>query len=224
MPPGTKPRLVACKLMTTLLILTTLAIFLSTWFLFKKPKTKSLEKVLAFIHFALLLLLVLTIALLMQNLRFAGQFTNTLIAVAFLISGIILFGMTTSKIVKIYSGLIAIPVFLTEVSLLFGATPLLLPAMVAFLMFAPPRQKEPINSQYNLRVHQGGIMAPPNLFYLTQRKGLLDRQFLLTSSAEHFDNISKLEVVSFTKEMHVICKIYGESKHEFTVDTLQASR
>jgi hypothetical protein len=208
--------------MTTLLIITTISILLSTFWLFKKPKTKYLEKTVTKIHFTFLGLTILTIAFLFQDLRFIGQYTNSIIGLTFLTTGIILFGLTTSKIIKVYSGLIAIPTLLTEVSLLFGGSPLILPALVGYLMFAAPLKKEKINDQYNLEIHEGGLMAPPNLFYLTKQANFVfDKQIRLTSSSEHFSKISKLEVVNFQENESIVCKIYiDDTKNEFSIDTL----
>ncbi len=209
--------------MTTLITITTLSILLSSFWFFKKPNTKLLEKYVATIHFTFLGLTILTIAFLFQGLRFIGQYTNSTIGLIFLTSGIILFGLTTSKVVKVYSGLIAIPTLLTEISLLFGGSALLLPALIGYLMFAAPLKKEKINNRYNLEIHEGGIMAPPNLFYLTKRISLIfDEQIHLTSS-EHFSDISKLDIVSFKENENVVCKIYTNS-NDFTIDTLQYTK
>jgi hypothetical protein len=129
--------------------------------------------------------------------------------------------LTTSKVIKVYCGLIAIPALLTEVSLLFGATPFLLPALVVYLIFAPPRQQEKINDNYNLTIHEGGLMAPPNLFYLSKRQGLFAREIPLSKSNEYYKPISGLEVISFSEGKSIICKIYGGNENAFTIDTLQ---
>ncbi|HEY0066172.1 MAG TPA: hypothetical protein VGB46_02380 [Flavisolibacter sp.] len=210
--------------MTVLLILTTVSFLLSAWFLSRKQKPKSLESVVVIIHFTALLLFVITVVLLSQNLRFAGQCTNSLIAVAFLVSGIILFGLTTSKIIKVYSGLIAIPALLAEVSLLLGVTPVSFLAVIVFLMFAPPRHKERVNDTYSLEVRQGGLMASPNRFSLLQRKGLFDKEIPLSKSNEYYKDISRLEVISFVEDKHIVCKIYGGNENAFTIDTLQYER
>ena len=168
-------------------------------------------------------LAILTMAFLFQGFRFIGQYTNSIIGLIFLTSGIILFGLTTSKVIKVYSGLIAIPTLLTEISLLFGGSALLLPALIGYLMFAAPIKKEKINERYNLEIHQGGIMVPPNLFYLTKQTSLiLEEQIHLTSS-EHFSDISKIEIVSFKENENIVCKIYT-SLNTFTIDTLQYSK
>ncbi|MBN8666125.1 MAG: hypothetical protein J0M30_01395 [Chitinophagales bacterium] len=181
-----------------------------------------LEKTITKIHFIFLGLAILTIYLLVNQLRFVGQYTNSMIGLTFLSSGIILFGLTTSKLIKIYSGLIAIPALLTEISLLFGATPFVLPALIGYLMFAAPLKKEKVNDRYNFEIHEGGIMAPPNHFYLTRQTCFIfDKQIRLTPSLEHFSEISKVEVIGFKENEIVICKIYIEDKNEFSVDTLQ---
>jgi hypothetical protein len=208
--------------MRLVVIVITLSIFISGWFLFKKPKTKSLEKVIAKLHFLFLLLFVVTVALIFQRLHFAGQYTNTFIAVVFLISGIILFGTTTSKIIKVYSGLIAIPAVLTEISLLFGPNPLIFFGLIAYLMFAPPRLKKKINNHYNLEIRRGGFLAPPNLFYLVRSQGILDKHIPLTSSVQ-FEEVTKFEVISFKENEHVVCNIYTTGRSAFTVDTLKYS-
>ena len=197
--------------MTTLLIITTISILLSAFWLFKKPKTKYFEKTITKVHFIFLGLAILTIWLLVEDLSFIGQYTNSIIGLTFFTSGIILFGLTTSKFVKVYSGLIAIPTFLTEISLLFGGSPLILPALIAYLMFAAPLKKEKVNDKYNLEIHEGGIMAPPNHFYLTKRTNFIfDKQIRLTPSLEHFSKISKLEVISFKENENIVCKIYSD--------------
>jgi hypothetical protein len=207
--------------MTTLLILAALSFLLSAWLLFRKKKRKSLERIVAIVHFTALALFVITVALLFQDRRFAGQYTNSVVAVVFLMSGIILFGAATSRIIKVYSGFIAIPALLAEVSLLLGPTPISFLALSVFLMFAPPRLKTKINDSYNLEVRQGGLMAPPNRFALSQRNGLLDKEIPLSKSNEYFNEISGVEVVGFVEEEYVVCKIYGGKGNAFTIDTLQ---
>lgn len=222
MPQQRQALFVACKLMTTLLIITTISILLSAFWFFKKPKTKYLEKTITKIHFISLGVSILTIWLLVKELRFVGQYTNSIIGLTFLTSGIILFGLTTSKLLKVYSGLIAIPALLTEISLLFGATPFVLPALIGYLMFAAPLKKEKVNDKYNFEIHEGGIMAPPNHFYLTRQTSFIfDKQIRLTPSIEHFSKISKIEVIGFKENEIVVCKIYSDDKNEFSVDTLR---
>ena len=221
-PQQSQAFFVACKLMTTLLIITTISILLSAFWFFKKPKTKYLERTITKVHFIFLGLAILTIWLLVNELRFVGQYTNSMIGRIFLTSGIILFGLTTSKFIKIYSGLIAIPALLTEISLLFGATPFVLPALIGYLMFAAPLKKEKVNDKYNFEIHEGGIMALPNHFYLTKQTSFIfDKQIRLTPSLEHLSKISKIEVVSFKENENIVCKIYNDDTNEFSVDTLR---
>jgi hypothetical protein len=212
--------------MTSLIIITTISILFASIWLLKKPKTKYLENILRKIHFAFLTLAILTIGLLVGRLRFFGLFTNSAIGLIFLTSGILLFGLTTSKIIKIYTGLIAIPTLVTEISfLLFGISPFLFPAFIGYFMFAAPIKKEKINDKYSVEIYQGGPFAPPNIFYLTKRTSVIfDRQIRLESS-ENFLNISKFEVIGFKENENVTCKIYIEGNPDnYIVDTLQYSK
>ena len=200
----------------------TISILLSAFWFFKKPKTKYLEKTIIKVHFMFLALAIFTIWLLVKDLRFIGQYTNSIIGLTFLTSGIILFGLTTSKFIKVYSGLFAIPALLTEISLLFGATGFLLPVLIGYLMFAAPLKKEKVNDKFNLEIHEGGIMAPPNHFYLTKRTNFIfDKQIILIPSLEHYSEISKLEIISFKENENIVCKIYSvDIKSEISIDTL----
>ena len=207
--------------MKTLLITTIISILLSTFWLFKKPKTNYLENTVAKIHFVFLILAILTIWLLVNELRFIGQYTNSTIGLIFLSSGIILFGLTTSEFINAYSRLIAIPTLLIEILLLLGVKPFIIPALIGYLLFAGPLKKVKINDKYNLEVHEGGLMSPPNLFYLTKQTSLIfDKQIRLAPSYEHLSKISKLEVISFKENENVVCKVYSGDKSEFSVDTL----
>ena len=88
-------------------------------------------------------------------------------------------------------------------------------------MFAAPVKKEKINDLYNLAIHHGGLLAPPNLFFLTKRTGLIfDKQFHLSSS-ENFSKISKLEILGFKENESIICRIYMDNNKKVIVDTLQ---
>lgn len=208
--------------MTTLTTITAISILLSTFWLFKKPKTKLLEKYLTKIHFIFLGLAVLVIVLLLEGLRFIGQYTNSIIGVTFLSSGILLFGLTTAKNIKVYSRLIAIPALLIEISVLVGGSPLLIPALIGYSMFAPPQKQQKVNDKYNIEIHQGVLLAPPNLFYLTKRTALIfDKRIRLTAS-ERAADISKIEIISFTENENVVCKFYNSgSPPDFYIDTLR---
>lgn len=202
-------------------IIATFSLLLSAYWLFKKPNDKKIESYLTKIHFLLLGLTMFTIGLLFGGFRFIGQYTNSITGLLFLSSGILLFGLTTSRGVRTYSSLIAIPSLLIELSILFGGSPLLIPALVGYAMFAPPLKKEKVNHEYNIEVHQGVLLAPPNLFYLTKQTAFIfDKQIRLNTS-EHPPTISKLVVVSFIENENVVCKIYtGDNSENFSIDTL----
>ena len=207
--------------MKTLLTITTISVLLSIFWLFKKPKTTYSEKILTKIHFLFLGLTILTLYFIFQRLRFVGQYTNSIIGLTFLTSGILLFGLTTSKTIKFYSGLIVIPTLLTQLSLLIGNSPLLLPALIGYLIFAAPLKKEKVNEKYNFEIHEGAIMVL-NLFYLTKRTSFIfDKQIRLTSSLEHFSKITKVEVISFKENENIVCRIYNDDINKNFVDTLR---
>ena len=211
--------------MTTLITITTLSILLSAFLLFKKPHSRFPEKYLTIIHFTSLGLVILTIVLLFQGYKLIGQYTSSIIGLLFLSTGILLFGLTTLKGKKLYCSIIAIPTLLINISWFIGGSPLLVPALIFYSMFAPPKVKEKVNENYNIEIHQGVILAPPNLFYLTKRTFGIFEERIRIISPEHFADISRIEIISFKENESLVCKIYSAGLlNSYSIDTLKYNR
>ena len=121
--------------------------------------------------------------------------------------------------------MIAIPTLLINISWFIGGSALLIPGLIFYGMFAPPKVKEKVNENYNIEIHQGAFMAPPNLFYLTKRRfGIFEERISIIAS-EHLDDISKIEIVSFKENESLVCKIYSDGlPNNYSVDTLKYHR
>jgi hypothetical protein len=198
--------------MTIFLTITGLTYAIGLFLFFKKIQSDKLDKLARLFHFTFLGLTVLTLILLFNDYRIKGQYTNSIIGQLFICSSILLFSLTKSKGLRIYSGLLTIPQLICGLIAAFGQTAFLLPFMVAYTMFSPPLTKSSIDKTYNVETHQGGFMACSEHIYVTKTAfAILDRQIFIgnPSCVRH---ITKIEVTEFLEKKKFIYKAYHDSE------------
>jgi hypothetical protein len=196
--------------MITFLIITGLTYAIAIVLFFLKFRKVNFDKPVRMVHFTFLGLTILTIVLLLYDCRIKGQYTNSIIGQAFVSSCILLFPLTKSKVLKIYSGLLTIPQLICGL-LAIVKTQFLLPFLIGYLIFAPPITKSSINDRYNIETHQGGFMACSEHIYVTKTAfAFIDKQIFIgnPSCVRH---ITKIEVTRFSENEIIIYKAYHDT-------------
>lgn len=199
--------------MTTFLVL--IAIFLGTSLvlILTKSDLPKLEKVIKRISFYSLIGISICGLLLVFNFRFKGTYTTTIIGLTFLISTIILFGLTKKKRTKILSGFLTIPLVIFGISSLIWEMPIIFFYLLT-MPFHPPKAKFEISKKHNIEVRDGGFMACGESLFITESS------FLILDEIKHVGNnscvigINKIETLSF-EENKVEFLIYHDGKTQF---------
>lgn len=209
---------VACKRMDTFQLTILFSLLTSAFFIWKKPKHNLLTKFVTFTHFLLLILTIVVIMLLFNNYRLIGTHSNTIVGATFLISGILLFGLTRNKIIKIYSGIIFSINLIFQIALLFAPNGLLLFYAIACFMFQSPYMTKNLTVEKNIEFYEPFLGPPP--IYLTEKKfGILKSQKLMVfqkGEPYYKPDINNLKIINDTT---IECNI-TLNKDNTTKDTL----
>ena len=176
--------------------LVVLALGVSGVLLFTKTKFPKAEKLLTRIALFSFVGVVLCVVLLSNDLRPKGAYTSAIIGVTFLLATLILFGLSKRTTTKIWSGLIAVPVFLCCLLSLFSKGYLFFLYLLA-LPFGPPKAKFNMDASHHVEVRNGGFMACGESLVLTESAYLLFDRQLYAGNTHCVVNIHKIETVAF---------------------------
>ena len=151
--------------------------------------------------------------LLILDFRFKGKYTTTIIGLTFLISTIILFGLTKKTRTKILSGFLTIPLVIFGISSLIWEMPIIFFYLLA-MPFHPPKAKFEIDKNHNIEVRDGGFMACGESLFITESTLLILDKIKHVGNNSCVIGINKIETLSF-KEKDVEFLIYHDGKTEF---------
>ena len=199
--------------MTTFIILTTTFSVISLVLILKKSDFPKFEKVIKKISFYSLIGILICVVLLVFEYRLKGKYTTSIIGLTFLLSTILLFGLTKKNLIKIFSGVLTIPILVFGILGSFSQIGLVFFYLIT-LPFQSPIAKFEINKNYNVEVRIGGFMACGESLVITKSKfGILDKQQYVGNNA-CVTGINKIETKEF-KENNVEFLIYHNGKTEF---------
>jgi hypothetical protein len=156
--------------MITTLIILGLFYLLSLYFYFKKIRISNISNYLTFIHFISFGLLIFSVGLMWFDLKLSGRFTKTVFALTYLISSILIFGLTQNKIKRIYTGIIALIPVILPTSLLFTKSAVI-PIVIVVSLFNSYEYTEKIDGKYSIEIQNGGVLSCGQKLYLTEKKG-----------------------------------------------------
>ncbi|MFL1010470.1 hypothetical protein [Flavisericum labens] len=199
--------------MTQFLVLIAIFLGISLVLILTKSDLPKLEKVFKRISFYSLIGILTCALLLVFDFRIKGKYTTTIIGLTFLISTIILFGLTKKTRTKILSGILTIPLVIFGISSLIWEMPIIFFYLLA-MPFHPPKAKFEIDKKHNIEVRDGGFMACGESLFITEST------FLILDKIKHVGNnfcvtgIDKIETIEF-KENNVEFLIYHDGKTEF---------
>lgn len=192
-----------------------LTAFLLIW---KKPNLNLLTKYLTFIHILLLILAFVVLVLLLNNYRLIGTYSNTIVGVAFLVSGILLFGLTRNKIVKVYSGIIFTINLIFQIALFFAPNGILLFYAIICVLFQPPYMTKNLTTEKKVEFYEPFLGPPP--IYLTERKfGIFKSQKLMTFKKGELYNKPDLNNFRIITDTTIECNVML-NKDNIIIDTL----
>ena len=199
--------------MTTFLVLISIILGISLVLILTKPDFPKLEKIIKRISFYSLIGIVICALLLAFDFRFKGKYTTSIIGLTFLISTIILFGLTKKIQTKILSGFLAIPLVIFGISSLIWGVPIIFFYLLA-MPFHPPKAKFEIDKKHNIEVRDGGFMACGESLFITESNLLILDKIKHVGNNSCVIGINKIETLSF-KENDVEFLIYHNGKTEF---------
>ena len=198
--------------MTTFLTLLSITFGISCFLLLSKQQFPIVEKKLKQISLYSLIGIVICILLLFHDLRLKGAYTTSIIGLIFLLSTIVLFGLTKNRQTRILSGILVIPLFVVGIlSLIFKS---LSGFYLIILPFQPPMAKFEINNNHNVEVWPGGFFACRESLVITESAfGILDRQKDVGNSP-CVTGIHRIETLEMNETLAEFL-IYYDGKNEF---------
>ncbi|MGY3795693.1 hypothetical protein ACWNT5_23160 [Aquimarina sp. 433] len=172
-----------------------------------------MEKVIKRTSFFSLIGILICALLLVFDFRFKGKYTTTIIGLTFLISTILLFGLTKKIQTKILSGILTIPVTIFGISSLIWEMPIIFFYLLA-MPFHPPKAKFDLNKKHNIEVRDGGFMACGESLFITESTMLILDKIKYVGNNACVTGINKIETLDH-KENKVEFLIYHDGKTEF---------
>ena len=138
----------------------------------RKFKPVAIGKFLAITHFLLLICTIALIILLFHDYRLNGTYSNSIVAILFIVSGILLFGVTTNKLVKWYSTVIFGVNALFQIALLFAPNGLLFFYALGCFLFQPPYMIKDLGAKKHVEFYEP-FLGPPTVYVSAERFGIL---------------------------------------------------
>ena len=199
--------------MTIFLTLITIALGISLVLILTKLDFPKVEKVVKKVSFYSLIGILICVLLLFFDFRLKGEYTTSIIGLTFVLSTILLFGLTKNTRIKLLSGILAIPMFVIGILSLFSKMTLFFFYLIA-LPFEPPIAKFKINQNHNVEVRVGGFLACGESLVITESAfGILDKQKYVGNNS-CVTGIDRIETIDF-KENKTEFLIYHDGKTEF---------
>ncbi len=199
--------------MTVFLVLITIALGISLVLILTKLEFPKVEKVIKKVSLYSLIGILICVLLLVFDFRLKGEYTTSIIGLTFVLSTILLFGLTRNARTKILSGILTIPMLVVGILSLFSEMTLFFFYLIA-LPFEPPIAKFEINQNYNVEVRVGGFLACGESLVITESTfGILDKQKYVGNNS-CVTGIDKIETLDFDNNKAEFL-IYHDGKTEF---------
>ncbi|WP_299119468.1 hypothetical protein [uncultured Winogradskyella sp.] len=162
--------------MTTFLVLIIIALVINLFLIIKKVNFPKLEKIMRKISFYSLVGIVICIILLLFDFRLKGKYTIPTIGLVFLISTILLYGLTKNSLYKNLSGILTIPIFILGILSPIMEGPIAILYLIA-MPFQPSLVKSKINENYSVEIRDDGILPCSESLVITESTFLIfDKQ------------------------------------------------
>jgi CDP-diglyceride synthetase len=197
--------------MIAILILIGLFYILGFYFYFKKVRISKILSYLTNLHFISFGLLVLSIGLLWFDLKFSGRLTKTVIGLIFLISGILIFGLTNNRIKRIYTGIVISLPLLLPFSLIFTKSAVI-PIVIIASLFDSYEFSQKIDDNYSIEIQNGGILSCGQQIYITIKKGFFIKKEYLDYENQCLPIADSINIIDSTNESDLVVAIY----HKFS--------
>jgi len=101
------------------------------------------------------------------------------VAVAFIVSGILVYGLTKNRLVKIYSGVVFWANLVFQTALFFAPNALLFFYAMACFMFQPPYMTKQITHKADIEFYEP-FLGPPPIYLAEEKFGILKSQKPMT--------------------------------------------
>ena len=183
--------------MNTYLIILSITILLSIVLKIVKLEHKKFEKYLSKVAQISLIGLIICILLMSFDYQLKGKYTTSIIGMVFWVSTLLLFGMTKKPMLKIFSGIVAIPTIVIGILALIW-----LPAKIFFFIlyaiFQPPLATFVIDESYNVEVGQGGFIKScgEHIYVTKSAYTILEKRVYLGTNV-CLTGINHIETVEF---------------------------
>jgi ABC-2 type transport system permease protein len=158
------------------LMLISVALAISLFLTFKKVNFPKLEKVIRKISLYSLIIILICVILSLFDIRLKWTYATSIIGLIFLLSTIILYGITKNKLYKNLSGALTIPLIILGILSPFIEGPIALLYLIA-MPFQPPIVKSEINETYSVEIRDDGFLpCTESLIILESKFWIFDKQ------------------------------------------------
>ena len=198
-------------------IIITFSLLLSIVCIWRKIHLANLTRILTAIHFILLGLTILLVILLFNDFKLTGTYSNTIVVIAFVVSGILVYGLTRNRFVKLYSSILFWINTVFQIALFFAPNTLLFFYAVAYVLFQPPYMTKELTDKATIEFYEPFLGPPP--IYLTEEKfGILKSQRSMTFKNGDVYNKSQIRLEQTNVDSFIACCII--QKDSCVKDTL----
>ncbi len=148
-----------------------------------KFESKKFENILLKVVLISFFGLIFCLILMSNEYQLKGRYTTYIIGLSFGLSTMLLFGLTKKLVLKIFTGLIAIPAIILGIMTIFWRGTILF-FFILYTIFQPPLAKFKINEFYNMEVKEGGFKSCGESIHFTKSiYGILDKQIYVSNNA-----------------------------------------
>ncbi|MEM7374141.1 MAG: hypothetical protein AAF587_36445 [Bacteroidota bacterium] len=211
--------------MIGLLIICGLSFGAAAIFLLKNAALPALEKILTHLHFLALGGSILSFFLMTKYYRLLDWYVKPFFALLCLCTAILVYGLTRTNWKKIYTGLFAIPAFISGVLGLL-VEPFWLPWFLAWVLFGPPEKRFEPEEGLVIETALSGFKACGSSFHLIEREyGVLQR--IIPLGQRHcLEEVQDLKIIEWRETEFCILDIYHEDRHKMNPirDTIDLGR
>ncbi len=199
--------------MTRFLVVVAIFLGISLLLILTKSNFPKLERVIKRVSLYSLIGVLICAFLSFFDLTLKGNYTKTSIGLSFLLSTILLFGLTKKIQTKIISGIITIPVAIAGISSLIWEMPIIVFYLLA-MPFHPPKATFEIDKKHTIEIRNGGFMACGESLFIMESTALIMDKIKYIGNNHCVTGISKIETLEF-KENEAEFLIYHDGKTEF---------
>ncbi len=197
--------------MNTYLVILAIVLISGFILLISKPNLKKYEGWLTNIAIASTLGILICVILMCFDLRIKGRFSTSLIGILFLISTVFLFSITKKRKVKVFTGLVTIPMTILGLLNIFSESWLII-LLIPYFIFQAPKLKSQIDELHNIEIRDGGFLSCGESLIITKSYLIFFDKQIYVDNNHCTRGIYKVETTVFN-DSKCVFQIYHDAEY-----------